>query len=207
MAREPVRLHLPAAQRRRHILQAARHLFAQRPYTAVTTAEVAEATGVTWGLVAHYFGDKRGLYLEVLRSIAHPERKLEISAGTLEERISQAVDAMLTTIERSTESWLAAVGGWDMRGDAEIEEIVDEGREEAVDHLFVAFGADVPATTPEKLRAIGRCAVALGETAAQEWLRQGHLTREEARHLVTRSILAMLDAATETATQIEEPSQ
>ena len=52
--------------RREQILVAARKLFSERPFTSVTTADVAEAAGVARSLVHHYFGGIRELFLAVV---------------------------------------------------------------------------------------------------------------------------------------------
>lgn len=53
----------------------------------------AEAACVTWGLVAHYFGGKRGLHLEVVRSLVDvPSDALEMGGRSLEERIDLVMD-------------------------------------------------------------------------------------------------------------------
>src|SRR5258707_13589556 len=53
-------------ERRRQILQCARRLFSERPYPSVSTTELAREPGVPRGLLHHYFGSKRDLYLEVV---------------------------------------------------------------------------------------------------------------------------------------------
>ncbi len=60
---------LPRDERRRQILDAARRHFGEGYYSGVSTAEIAEAAGVSPGLVHHYFGSKRELYLEVVREM------------------------------------------------------------------------------------------------------------------------------------------
>ena len=64
------RRRLSPDQRREQILVAAERLFAERPYVDVSTTELAAAAGVARGLLNHYFGDKRALYLEVVRRAA-----------------------------------------------------------------------------------------------------------------------------------------
>ena len=56
-------------ERRRQILAAARRLFSERGYSAVSTTEIAAEAGVARGLINHYFGTKRELYVEVVREM------------------------------------------------------------------------------------------------------------------------------------------
>jgi len=55
-------------ERRAAILTAAREVFSRRPYADVSMAGIAQVAGVSAPLVAFYFGSKRALYLEVLRT-------------------------------------------------------------------------------------------------------------------------------------------
>ena len=72
--------------RRNQIVQAARALFAERPYVSVTTADVAQAAGVARSLVHHYFGGISGVFLAVVsdgaaRSGRRPHRRPRDAAG------------------------------------------------------------------------------------------------------------------------------
>lgn len=52
-----------AVERRRQLLAAAQELFADRDYDEVSMDEIAEAAGVSHGLLFQYFGSKKGLYV------------------------------------------------------------------------------------------------------------------------------------------------
>ncbi|HZY75057.1 MAG TPA: helix-turn-helix domain-containing protein, partial [Jatrophihabitantaceae bacterium] len=56
-------------ERREQILDCAVRLFGERPYAAVSTTDIARAAGVARGLLNHYFGTKRDLYLEVVKAM------------------------------------------------------------------------------------------------------------------------------------------
>src|SRR3984957_7505966 len=62
---------LTAEQRRQQLGAVALELFAQRGYRATTMDDIAEAAGVTNPLPYQHFSSKRGLYLELVDSIAH----------------------------------------------------------------------------------------------------------------------------------------
>ena len=61
------RRRLEPDARREQILSVAVRLFGERGYAAVSTGDVAAGAGVARGLVNHYFGTKKELYLEVVR--------------------------------------------------------------------------------------------------------------------------------------------
>src|ERR671910_2414728 len=62
----------PEADLRTEILNAARHLFAERGYRDTTMRAVARAAGVDVALVAYYFGNKEGLFAESMNLPVHP---------------------------------------------------------------------------------------------------------------------------------------
>lgn len=62
----------PEHDSREAILAAARRCFSRAGYRATTLRSIAEAAGVTPAMLHYYFGDKAGLYLAVVRSVAEP---------------------------------------------------------------------------------------------------------------------------------------
>lgn len=191
----PPRRHVPADVRRAEILASCRHLFAERRYVALSTADIAKAAGVSWSLVAHYFGDKAGLYRAVLESIAESTREPDLSQGTLEERVAALVEHGLTTIEHSRCSWLAAIGGTEAEHPVGIQEIIERGRERSADLALAALGGAIDDRSDDHARAVARSAVSLIETGAQEWLVRGRLTRDDAVAFLSAGVIALADAA------------
>ena len=61
---------LDPATRRDQILDAANGLLAERGYEEVTVDQIAKAAGVARGLVHHYFGGRKEVYLALLERIA-----------------------------------------------------------------------------------------------------------------------------------------
>ena len=57
---------LPAAERRRSIVEAALHVFSERSYAGATTAEIARASGVSEPILYRHFPSKRDLYFACL---------------------------------------------------------------------------------------------------------------------------------------------
>lgn len=56
--------------RRSRLLSAAVELFSTQPYDQISMDEIADRAGTAHGLAFHYFGSKRGLFIEALRDIA-----------------------------------------------------------------------------------------------------------------------------------------
>src|SRR3954452_11218080 len=85
-------------ERREQILDCAVRLFGERPYSAVSTTEIAQQAGVARGLLNHYFGTKRDLYLEVVRQmVLMPDMFSAVTSGSTEERVEQSVEWFLDT--------------------------------------------------------------------------------------------------------------
>lgn len=57
-------------ERREQLLAAGLELFSTTPYDAVSVDDIAAATASSRGLLYHYFGSKRGFYIEVLEASA-----------------------------------------------------------------------------------------------------------------------------------------
>ncbi|MCX4093372.1 TetR/AcrR family transcriptional regulator [Nocardia sp. alder85J] len=58
---------------------AGRRLFAERGYAGVSAEEIVTAAGVTRGALHHHYGDKRGLFVEVLEKL---EEENTVAIGT-----------------------------------------------------------------------------------------------------------------------------
>jgi AcrR family transcriptional regulator len=85
---------LPAAERRRAVLDTACLVFAQKSYRGATTAEIAAACGISEPILYRHFGSKRELYLACLDEAW---RRLRDCAGaeTAGERIHEIADAYM----------------------------------------------------------------------------------------------------------------
>lgn len=180
--------------RRGQILDAALRAFGERPYTAVSTVELARELGVTRGLINHYFGSKRALYLEVVRRLATipAEAVRDLPSGPPDVRAGAAVDWFLDAVARHRGLWLAV--GTGAGGDAEVDAVLAEADEIATDRVvgaLVAPGADSPL-----VRARIRSFFGLVRSASREWLVRGALDRAQTRALLVAVLLTVLDEQT-----------
>ncbi len=69
MSTTPKYSRLDPGQRREEILDAANALFAERGYDEVSIEDIASAAGVTRGLVHHYFGGRKQVYIALLERL------------------------------------------------------------------------------------------------------------------------------------------
>jgi AcrR family transcriptional regulator len=181
----PRHTRLAAQDRREQILAVARELFSAQPYAAVSTTDIAQAAGVRRGLLNHYFGTKRSLYLEVVRDMVRvpsPPMPGELAGRPLEAVWAEAVERWLTMVERNRGLWLAAIR------DPELETIFDAAREASATNVLRIVGA--PDTL--RVRAFVRIYGAGAEAATVEWLARGRLTRQQVHDLLVRSLLVLV---------------
>ncbi|MEB3050036.1 TetR/AcrR family transcriptional regulator [Mycolicibacter sp. MYC123] len=193
MAESPRFQRLEPALRRESILAAATRLFSSLPYTQVSTAAIAGEAGVARGLVNHYFGTKRALYLEVVDGAATvpPTAVAALPAGDLDTRIESAVDWFLTSLSDAGGSWLTLSGSHNLSRDPELERILSAAEDTSVDRVIEAVGLKGD-SDPEKLRALIRPYGQLARAAGREWLLKGTLTRPEAHRLLTETLSAIV---------------
>jgi len=183
-------------ERRRQILDCARRLFSERNYASVSTTEIAREAGVARGLLHHYFGSKRDLYLEVVRTLMRmPSSPVPLQAPGrgLEVVIAESVDRWLTMLEHNRGTWLAAIGAQGLGHDDEVEAILDHAREQAADRLIESLQTYEAATAPVEVRAAIRAYSGFAEAASVEWLVRGRLSREQVHTLLVQGFLAIVN--------------
>ena len=182
-------------ERRRQILACARRLFSERNYASVSTSEIAREAGVARGLLHHYFGTKRELYLEVVRSLMRMPTSpvpLQSPGRGIDVVIAQSVERWLEMLEHNRGTWLAAIGARGLGRDPEVEAILDEARERAADRLIEALQTYEAAQAPPEMRAVIRAYSGFAEAASIEWLQRGRLTREQLQALLVQGFLSIV---------------
>ncbi|KGN32107.1 transcriptional regulator [Knoellia sinensis KCTC 19936] len=182
------RARLEPDKRREQILACAIELFGERPYAAVSTTEIATAAGVTRGLLHHYFGTKRGLYVEVVREMLIVPR-MALPDGvpdSLEARIAGCVTWLLDMVSEHGRTFVAVAGAEGVGDDPEVEALLIEADDIAARRLLTLLGVDPAVVDSDRARGIGRSYGALAKGAIREWIREGSLTRDEVHDLLAR---------------------
>jgi AcrR family transcriptional regulator len=190
MTAAPGRRRLEPDERREQILACAERLFGEHPYAAVSTTELAREAGVARGLINHYFGTKRDLYLEVVRRLVTIPRFAvdRLPDGPLEVRVTAAVDWFLDGVSRNTKAWLVATGDWD----PDVDRILAAADETAADRVLEATGL---AADAGELRAMVRSYGGMVKAACREWLVRKELTRKQVRVMLSTTLLALVREA------------
>lgn len=185
------RRRLAPDERREQLLAAAEELFAERPYAEVSTTEIARAAGVARGLLNHYFGDKRALYLEVVRrvSLLPAIEDVPLPTGTLPERVDAAVAWFLGLITPRRAGYLTVRAAEGVGEDAEMRAILDEAHDLAAGRVLEMVGGD---PSDPAARAVVRAYGEMVRGAIREWSKEGNLALEQAHLLLREALLAVV---------------
>jgi AcrR family transcriptional regulator len=175
-ANPPREMPRPATQRqaqadltRRALLEAAVEHFSARHFDDVATSDITETAGVAQGLLFHYFGNKRGIYLEALRDAAS-----RLNAATTPPSSDGSPGEQFRRMLRSHLAYLSEHDGLALRlvlggsgGDPEAWRIFDESRWHTIEWTCRLLELDI--ARPALRLMLRSCAGALDE-ATTYWL-------------------------------------
>lgn len=138
------------AQTREALIEAARALFAERGYAAVSLEEIVRAAGVTRGALYHHFKDKQDLFRTIVREIEKEidERMLSTGGKDLSglERFRVAVRVFLEACIQPDVGRILLIDGPSVLGWQEWREIdaapalrmIEDGLEQLATHDWIA---------------------------------------------------------------------
>jgi AcrR family transcriptional regulator len=166
-----VATRLPAARRRRQLLDVAQEAFAGRGFHGTSMDDIADAAGVTKPVLYQHFPSKRDLYLELLEDVGHQ----------LLDAITAAT-SRASTPRRQVEAGFAAYFGFvadnvsafrllfgsGARRDEEFDAAVTRVTDAIGDAIAGLIEADIDA---EHQRLLAAGIVGLAESACRHWLR------------------------------------
>jgi AcrR family transcriptional regulator len=165
------RTRLQPEARRGQLLEVAIVAFGARPYEEVTIADVAEAAGVSKGLVFNYFDSKRELFREVLRLVASradlaSDPDPELSAP---ERFRTGLERFVAIVAKLPHL-LPPFGG-----DPEAREYVEAAYDAIADRMITRMGVS---STP-RLRHAVLAWIEFVRTTTASWVTDHPITRDE----------------------------
>lgn len=105
---EGPRTRLPAAERRRQLIEVGRTVFAERGYDGTSVEEIAERARISKPIVYEHFGGKEGLYAVIVdREMDHVITRISaaISGGSPRVMIERAALAFMTYVEERPEGF------------------------------------------------------------------------------------------------------
>jgi AcrR family transcriptional regulator len=176
----PPRRRLPAARRRRQLLEVALDRFAASGFHSTSMEEIADAAGVTKPVLYQHFGSKQVLYLELLEMVGAELLDAVVSAAAAERepyrRVLAGFRAYFRFVAERTSGFQLLFGS----GARQADEFAD--RVWALEAGVAAtIGAFIEADIDESHRdLLGYAIVGLGEVTARRWVsRHGTLDAAE----------------------------
>lgn len=187
------RVRLDPEERRRQILLAAAHLFRRRLYSEVSISDIAAEAGVARGLLHHYFGSKRELYLEVVRESSHAvlDDDDTTELGT-DEAWSTVVDRFLDSVAANPRRWLDATNAGRPERDGEVAAILDETREILVDQTLRTLGLEDRAGEP-MVRAFVRAWGGFVQELTVEWVLRERIDRDHVHRTLLKTLPLLVE--------------
>ena len=139
------------------------------------------------GLVHHYFGGRKEVYLALLERLgALREEQLRSPVGrSARARVADSVSRWLDWTEANQSIYLGTIAPGEDILDPDVRRVVAELRSRAV-ALVAAYHADIAQDTP-RLRYALECWTGLNRAATRRWLR-GEATREATHELLASTL-------------------
>ncbi len=174
--------------RRERLITAGREAFGRLPYDEVSISDIAEEAGVAHGLPFHYFKNKRGLYVEVVRSLAGQLRIVQhVPPGlTPEDAIRSVLNRHIDYLQEHPYLLLGPMGA-SVGLDPQVHHVFDEARWDGALYTLGLFGITEP---DETTRLLVQGWLAYIDSVLARWLVQ----RAPDRELVVDAFLSVLSA-------------
>ena len=175
-ARAPTRERLDTHERREQLLGVAKTLFLEAPYDQVSMDDLAARAGVSKGLVFHYFGSKRDLYVELVRRGADDLLNATLTPEDLPpvERLNLGMLAYLRYVEDNAEAWVGLFTSG-LGIDPSISDVVDRTRATLAERIL----NNLPITVTPTHVVAARGYIGFVEAATLAWLSERRETHEE----------------------------
>lgn len=190
---------LKADLTRRKLLDAAVEHFSARHFDDVATSDITDSAGVAQGLLFHYFGNKRGIYLEALRDAAD-----KLNAATTPPPSDGSPGKQFRRMLRAHLAYLGEHDGMALRlvlggsgGDPEAWGIFDQSRWHSIEWTCQLLELDF--ARPALRLMLRSCAGALDEAAAY-WLKDGRPFEPDA---MVEAIVELLITSLRCAAQLD----
>ena len=181
--------------RRSQILDAATTVFRENEYSAVSLELIAERAGATRGLVHHYFGTKRDLFLAVVEDAVRVPDELDLipegTSGDFSAVVRSSVAAWMSMIQAAGGLWLGAASGGAF-AETDLDAVMVRARDDLVDRMLdeVPFPGDLDRGL---LRSALRCYAATARVATEEWLVHRTLSETETAAFLESTFMALIE--------------
>jgi len=178
-----------AESTRRKILDAAVRLFLDKNYDEVSVQDLAQAAGVSYGSVAHHFGNKRGIHREAVRQIARQLEQTPPAPGPPGTRIRMLLQGHLASARENPPAYLGLLLGTD----ADSRALVESGKQLAVQSTAEILDLDPDHRVTDLV--LGSWVNAVSQASAT-WLRDGgQIADEDMTQWLVATLAEMLGSA------------
>lgn len=170
-----------------------RVLFGERAYDEISIDDIAEAAGISKGLLYHYFGSKRGFYVAIVRASAD-QLVLATEVGAElppAERARAGLVGYLDFAEEHSAAFLTLLRGG-IGNDAEVTELVDATRERILSRMLANMGQKSPRPV---FRLAVRSYLGLVEAATIDWLDRRAVDRDTLLRFLLETVYAIVSSA------------
>jgi AcrR family transcriptional regulator len=164
---------LPAARRRRQLLDVALQVFAERGFHDASMNDIAEAAGVTKPVLYQHFKSKRELFGELLSDVGNELQEAITKAVTTAQSSHEMVELGFAAYFRYVAAHRDAFNLFYGIGFAREDEFA--GQVEQVENTLaelVAEFIEIDGLTPGQRRLLGHGIVGMIEGASTHWLKQ-----------------------------------
>lgn len=199
--RKLTRLRLETDERRKQLIALGLERFGAQAYDEVSIDDIAEAAGISKGLLYHYFPTKRAFYTSCVAEAA--EQLLHAIARAAKPdaeplvQLDGAITAYLDYVEAHARAYanLMIIG---IGVDEECRAIVDETRAKLIEELLAGMGEAVTLTPTLKIALRGW--VGFAETATLAWAelraKGSPVSTRKMRELLKTALLAVITPST-----------
>ncbi|GAC56777.1 putative TetR family transcriptional regulator [Gordonia hirsuta DSM 44140 = NBRC 16056] len=190
------RRRMSPEQRRQQLLDIGLAMSRDMPPEEVTMEAVAEAAGVSRGLVFHYFESTHDFHLAIMRAQAADMLERTRPPEGIDdpnEAALAAIGAYVDYVEEHPAAYASVLRGA-LSAEAGLREVTEATRNEVAARV-ISFAPALGLTVNATVRAAVMGWIAFTEDVMIRWLTERELSREQVLGLLTTSLLAVAGAA------------
>ncbi|WP_026919168.1 TetR/AcrR family transcriptional regulator [Gordonia shandongensis] len=195
-ARPTPRIRMSREARREQLLELGFQMAQGQALETITMEAVADAAGVSRGLIFHYFESKGDFHLAVVRKLA--DRLVERTAPRedLDDPIAVLTESMAAYIDYvsgNRDGYLGLLRG-SRSNDPEIREVADGTRAVLIDRIM-AYGPDLGLTASPAVEVAVAGWIAFVEETMLRWLYEPVISRDELLSMLVTALPALAGMA------------
>ena len=187
---------LDPEERRAQLIELGVRMLSSETPERVPVDEIAEAAGISRGLLFHYFPTKRDFFIEIVHRQVREVGELTVSDPSLSplDDLRVTVDAYIAYVEENAQSWVtvhrAGIGS-----DAEVRALLESSYASQVERILGRMTGGREAPPVLELAVQGWLGFAIATMI--EWLEHRQLEPEALRELLVYAMKGAVAAACE----------